>query len=424
MNIIQKAAMWMAEKAIGFPPWRTDNWPNGSIFGLGGTTDAGIDIDALKSMQSAAVYGCVSVLDRVLTSLPKQVFRETAKGKVKATDHWSYSLIHTSPNAAMSPIDFWSTQFLAFFLSGQSYALKQSIGDRIVSLWPLHPERVRNVIDDKGMVSYEFTKRDGTTVPLSASQVIHTRNFSIDGVNGLCPIAQSREVIGQDLAAQRYASAIYRNGGFLRGVIRSKQAYNKEKAERWRTTWENTYGGSGNSGKVGILWEDAVYDPITMKPVDVEYMAQRRYSAAEIACLFGVPLNLLAQSDKTATYASAEQFDLQFVKYTVAPICARFESAFNKALFGSDATLYMKFSLAGLLRGDMAAQASFMSSMAQNGFMTRNEGREFLDLPLSDQQGADELTVQSNLLDLNALQKLAAPPKQLPAPATTGGNQP
>jgi HK97 family phage portal protein len=418
MNSLQKTFRWAFSKAIGFPAWRTDNWPNGmSILGLS-TTEAGIDVSPLGSMQSAAVYGCCSILNRVIAPLPKQVFKDTPTGKVKATDHWSYPLLHRSPNAAMSSIDFYSALLLAFNLHGNAFVQKQKLAGRVVALWPLHPERMRIVVPDSGQISYVFTKKNGEEVPLTADDVIHIRNFSIDGINGISPISAAREVIGQDLASQRYGSSVLRNGGFIRGVIRSKQAFNKEKADRWRTTFDSTYGGSGNSGKVGILWEDAAYDPISIKPVDLEYMAGRRFSATEIACLFGVPVSMLAQSDKPPTYASSEQFDLQFVKYTVAPICMTFEQQFDRGLYGYDPTIYNKFSLAALLRGDSTAQATFMSSMAQNGFMTRNEGRDTLDLPRSNQAGADELTVQSNLLDLNQLSKLL--PSGQPA---GGGNQ-
>ena len=58
------------------------------------------------------------------------------------------------------------------------------------------------------------------------------------------------------------------------------------------------------------------------------------------------------------------------------------------------------------IRMDSAALAQYFSSLTQNGIAHRNEARKKLRLPRSKQAGADDLTVQSNLLMLDQLQKL------------------
>ncbi|HFX1184047.1 TPA: phage portal protein, partial [Pseudomonas aeruginosa] len=58
-------------------------------------------------------------------------------------------------------------------------------------------------------------------------------------------------------------------------------------------------------------------------------------------------------------------------------------------------------SLEGFLKADSAGRAAWYSTMAQNGFMTRNEGRRKENLP--ELPGGDILTVQSNLVPLDQL---------------------
>jgi hypothetical protein len=50
---------------------------------------------------------------------------------------------------------------------------------------------------------------------------------------------------------------------------------------------------------------------------------------------------------------------------------------------------------------DSKSKAAFLSTMTQNGLMTRNEGRAKLNLPRKD--GGDELTAQTNLAPLSQL---------------------
>jgi phage portal protein BeeE len=47
---------------------------------------------------------------------------------------------------------------------------------------------------------------------------------------------------------------------------------------------------------------------LSLSPVDAEVIKTLEMSDAEIGAAYGVPMNLLNKSDKTATYASAEQF--------------------------------------------------------------------------------------------------------------------
>jgi hypothetical protein len=57
--------------------------------------------------------------------------------------------------------------------------------------------------------------------------------------------------------------------------------------------------------------------------------------------------------------------------------------------------IFAKYNVDGLLRGDSAAQAALFGAAAQNGWLTRNEIRKYLDLPAL--AGGDELTIQVNM---------------------------
>lgn len=419
MTYAQKAGKWLFEKATGIRAWRSsDPWPTqyGSILGLDSASSSGIVVTGPSSLQLSAVYGCTSLLARVHGSFPVRIVQKIGNTRKILDDHYLAPLFKDAPNPLMSWMDFSEQQSLSFDLTGNAYAEIVRIGKRITALWPLHPERVK-VILKGGELSYEYTKESGQIETYAKEDILHVRNFSMDGVNGLSPIAAQREVLGRALAEQNYGSSVFRNGGRPSGVLSHPASLAPEKAQKLRESWEQIYGGSQNAGRTAVLWEGMKYEAISLSLADAQYIDSRKMSVAEIASTWGVPLNLLAQSDKSATYASAEQFDLQFVKYTISPRCVRFEQAFKRALFANEPGVYAKFNLGSLLRGDAASRASYYSTMVQNGLMKRNEARSFEDLDPVD--GADDLTVQSNMIDLSALQKLVAQSTTTPA---TGGN--
>lgn len=403
MNQIHKAIRWAFSKATGFPTWNTTgSWP-------GGVLSAFSDGDAL---QLASVYACARVLCQTGGSVPFYLYREDPKTGVrtKAVDHPLYPLLHDSPNAYMTSMEFREALILAFCLYGNGYAEKVTLGRRIVSLNPLRADRMRPMFlpPEYQTLVYRYSHPNGKTEDYEPERILHIRNFSLDGLVGISPIR--KYVVDHALALQSYGRNFMLNGGRPQGAIKfkGKRPANEEHVNKIRSDWQGTHGGPENAGKTAILWDDADYVPLSVPPEDAQFIETMKLKTADIAAIFGVPLNMLAQSDKTATYASAEQFAIEFVKHTARPLAVRIEQAFNKGLLSKEPDLFCQLDLDALQRGDSQAQASYFSTLAQNGLMSRNEARRKLNLPEID--GADELTVQSNLIDLDKLASVVSKP--------------
>jgi hypothetical protein len=129
---------------------------------------------------------------------------------------------------------------------------------------------------------------------------------------------------------------------------------------------------------------------------------------------------MLGLPDKSATYASSEQFARDYVMHTLRPQCRRYEQAFNKKLFVGKPSLFAEFDLDALLSGDTKSQGEYFASLVQNGIMSRDEVRRKMNLEERG-NGADDLTVQLNMTDIDQLPRLAdrapAPVGRPPEPA-------
>jgi HK97 family phage portal protein len=409
-NIIRKYISLLYAKATGFPAWRlTDPWPGGygTIDGSGGR----------EPLDLSAIYACARVIAGTLGSLPWHVYREDPKTgtREKATDHWLYPLVHDSPNAWQTSMEFRESLFLAWALRGNGYAEIVRMGKRVVSLNPLRPERMRPRLTAGGLV-YQYQNHNGKAETYAAEDILHLKNFSLDGVEGITPIRQS--ILNRALDTQAYSANFMRNQGRPSGVLQSDKPRPKDPDtnEKLSQDWAKLYGGPDNAGKTAALWDGLKYQAITIPPEDAQYVESHKLNTADFSAIYGVPLNFLAIPDKTATYASAEHFDLHFAKHTVRPHAVRLEQLTNKKLLATEPNVYVELDLDALQRGDAASQATYFSTMAQNGIMKRSEIRRKLNLP--EVPGADKLTVQSNLIDLDQLGKLS----QQANPATASGD--
>lgn len=109
----------------------------------------------------------------------------------------------------------------------------------------------------------------------------------------------------------------------------------------------------------------------------------RNHQIEEICRLFGVLPIMVGYSDKTATYASAEQMFLAHAVHTARPWHRRFEASISKSLLTKrdrENGIYPKFIDAELLRGAAKDRAQYYQMGISAGWLTRNEAREWEEL--------------------------------------------
>ena len=409
---------WLARKAKGFPPWRTDELLDlkihGPLFGI--TETAGVTVTPATALQLSTVWACASILGRVMTSFPVDIVRASGGIRRVVEGHPAAALLRR-PNEFMTWMEFAEPWLLIWNLNGNGFIQKVRVGDRLVALWPLRYDRMSVKLENRAL-RYEYDQETGAPRAFQPDEIIHLRNFSADGIVGLAPVGFQRELFGGALAQQRTINSFYQNYGRLGGEITHPGKPGPEARTKLREEFQQLHGGPGNAGKVLLLWEGMTYkETAGINPADAQWMETKKMSVSEIAAIYGVPLNLLGQADKTATYASAEQFNQFFIDYTLQPLAVRLEQALTKGLQLEEG-LSVRFNLDALLRGDSRTRAEYLSKLVANGLMTRNEARAKENLAPLD--GGDALTVQSNMTFLDQLQSLAEATAERQTPPAGG----
>lgn len=388
------------------------NRTSGSSYSfLMGSTTSGKRVNERTSMQMTAVYSCVRILSEAVASLPLNVYRYTDNGgKEKAIDHSLFHLLHDEPNPEMSSFIFRETLMTHLLLWGNAYAqiIRNGKGE-VIALYPLMPDRMSVDRDKNGQLYYKYTKNnddaptmESGSVYLSPSDVLHIPGLGFDGLVGYSPIAMAKNAIGLAIAAEEYGSKFYANGAAPSGILEHPGTL-KDPA-RVRDSWNATFGGSSNSNKVAVLEEGMKYTPISIAPNEAQFLETRKFQINEIARIFRVPPHMLADLEKSS-FSNIEQQSLEFVKYTLDPWVIRWEQALYRALLSEEEkkTVFFKFNVEGLLRGDYASRMNGYATARQNGWMSANDIRELEDLDrIPAELGGDLYLVNGNMLPLNS----------------------
>ena len=377
-------------------------------FMMGGST-SGKSVTERSSMQMTAVYACVRILSEAIAGLPLHLYRyKEGGGKEQAVDTNLYRLLHDEPNPEMTSFVFRETLMTHLLLWGNAYAqiIRNGKGE-VIALYPLMPNKMSVDRDEKGQLYYTYSRANeeaatmiGNTVTLKTSDVLHIPGLGFDGLVGYSPIAMAKNAIGMAIACEEFGAKFFANGAAPSGVLEHPGTI-KDPA-KVRDSWNSTFGGSANSGKVAVLEEGMKYTPISISPEQAQFLETRKFQINEIARIFRVPPHMVGDLEKSS-FSNIEQQSLEFVKYTLEPWVVRWEQALSRALLSATEkpTYFFKFNLEGLLRGDYQSRMNGYAIARQNGWMSANDIRELENqdrIPV--EEGGDLYLINGNMLPL------------------------
>lgn len=373
----------------------------GWSFLFGGTT-SGKAVNERTAMQTSAVYACVRILAESVAGLPLHVYERTANGsKSTKPSHPLYRLLHDEPNREMTSFVFRETLMSHLLLWGNAYA--QIIRDGRgfpIALYPLLPDRMTVDRNESGELVYTYQSDKGQ-VKLRRENVLHIPGLGFDGLIGYSPIAMAKNAVGLALATEDYGATFFANGANPGGVLEHPGVIKPEQADRLRESWQSQFGGA-NAHKVAVLEEGLKFHQMSIPPEQAQFLETRKFQINEIARIFRVPPHMVGDLEKSS-FSNIEQQSLEFVKYTLDPWVVRWEQSLQQALIlpSEKATIFIKFNLDGLLRGDYQSRMQGYSTGIQNGFMSVNDVRSLEDMNLlTSEEGGDLHFVNGNMVKL------------------------
>jgi HK97 family phage portal protein len=391
----------MLEKDTRLTLQNSHGWA--ASFGHG--NHAGKTVTLETALQLATVWACIRLTAQAVSCLPLTIYERRGdddRVRVSGDDNVA-EIICDSPNQDQTALEYWETNVAWLLATGNAYSEKVMAGKYLSALQPLPATHCMPIRKDDGELIYRFNDR-GQTEDLPRDKVFHLKGFGFGGDLGLSPIRFGAQTFGAAIAMEEASAKVFGSGLQASGVLSSDKTLKAEQRKDLQSIMEK-YVGSSNAGKLMILEAGLKYERLALTPVDVQMLEHQRFSVEEICRWFGMPPIIIghAAQGQTMWGSGVEQILIAWLTLGIDPLCDRIEARIRKQLIRPTGKRrrYAEFNREALLQMDSAAKASFLSTMTQNGLMTRNEGRAKLNMPRKG--GADELTAQTNLAPLNQL---------------------
>lgn len=380
---------------------------------LGERSSSGVRVSERTGTRLSAVFGCIDVIGRDISSLPLKLYERTADGgRAEVTAHPVAAWLK-DPNPVQTPLQFRQRSWAATLASGNSYS--QIISNPLTGefeTWPLNPHRIEKVfLGPDNRKRYLYCKPDGQKRTFEPDDVLHNYGLSFDGWQGVSPIRWCMETIGRAIAIQDYASAYFQSP--VPKVVLKREGDFKDESfvKKFVKQWRKRFSGKRGLQTVAILPPGMSIDQIVKIPnEEAQFIETAAFSKEQIAGeIYHVPLHRLGDL-RNAHFNNIEHAGIEYVQYTLGPWMTGYEQAIEKQFFTPQERerFFVRHNPDALMAGDFKTR---MEGYSISRHLKTNEIRAKENL--ATVEGGDEILVP---LNMGALSELGAVPEPAPAP--------
>lgn len=235
---------------------------------------------------------------------------------------------------------------------------------------------------------------------LPAESVLAIVGYSPSSLtSGTSPLEALRQTLAADSQAEKHREEFWERGARLSGVI-SRPAdapqWSDNAQQRFRRQWRDRYSAGGeDAGGTPILEDGMSYAQISSTARDAQYLESRKLTREEVAAAYHVAPPMVGILDN-ANYSNVKEFHSQLYQDTLGPTLQQIDQAIDLQMGDLQPGTYAEFNIMEKLAGSFEEQAKILSSAVGGPWMTRNEARARMNMPLVD--GGDELITPLNVV--------------------------
>lgn len=402
----QRASNWLVDDAV---------WHEVAAYNRGGASPD-------RAMRNSAVYACVNAIAEICASFPLILYRQNGRERERATDLPLYRKLNKFPNPRLTRFEWMQMMLYHLLLRGNAYSVIVMKGGELEGLYPLHPDYVKVEVVNPDELRYVWDppSGQGKKVTYNQRQILHFRGPTDDGILGKSAIQTARDAIESGLSLDNYSKQIFENGVRPSGVLEHPGQLGKEARDGLAESFQRSYGGKANIGKVVVLEESMKFHQLSMTNRDAQYVEDKQFSITDIARIFRVPPHIIGDLTR-ATFSNIEEQNIEFKTYCLGPWLIRMELVLDRGLFGTDKSdLTLQFNMDAVLRGNTLSRYQAHQIGLQSGFLRFNDVRESENL--NPFEWGDVSTIPLNMKvirDANDLESDPDPAEPAPQEDTT-----
>jgi HK97 family phage portal protein len=340
-----------------------------------------IPFDLSKAESVSTVYICIKKLADTLSRMPLNVYSESEKGRTVNKDDYRYPILHYNPNGYTSSQTFFATCEYWRNLKGNAYSRIYRNGDGTLShLELISPSKVTGYAIERGELYYtvlEETKTKGNReIKLNASELLHFRTLTKDGILGINPIEAIRLNVSSTWQGLNTIDSFYKNSAISPRAIKSTiSGVNQKAMLEALQEFKTKYTGSVNAGTLIPLPPNTDLVDMSMNFADALFLETLKFNAGQIASLYGVPPASVGIFEATK-FNNVEMMMLDFKASTIADIMRMYRQELEHKLLSTQERLSgtsIEFNSMALVETDSTTRINNLRTLLSNGVITPND---------------------------------------------------
>jgi HK97 family phage portal protein len=287
-------------------------------------------------------YGSVGTLFAIVTQLANafastewHLYRRTSlrdkKRRQEVLNH-GFTTVWDRPNYFYTGRYFRESCQQHLDLVGETVIVLYTIGNIVVEMWPIRPDRIHPVKHPtKFLTGYIYKGPNGEEVPLELDQVIHIKYPNPgDPYRGMGPV----QTMLHDINAAKYSAQwnenFFINGAQPGGVITVDYRMSDPEWEAFMQRWRAQHQGVANAHRVALL-ENAKWQDTKFSMEDMQFVELRNLPRELIREAFAFPKPMLGTVDDVNRANSDAGKEILAENHTI-PRLSRWKDAINAYL--------------------------------------------------------------------------------------------
>lgn len=319
----------------------------------------------------SAFHRCVELISSSVANLPISVLFIDKQGNKKVRNNHRLNVVFQ--NMLLTRYQFIHNIVKDLITSGNAFAyIHRDNGGNVKQLTYLHPSEGQVVYNKQRGELYYQIPTISKQQKIEPYDIIHLAQNSRDGVVGASTLSlMNRTLKGAGYAEATALNLFENNGQSPRGILTVESQLSPKQRDDIKSNWASNLSNNG----VCVLQGNMRYQSLSATANDQQLLESRKFHQEQICQFMGVPPELLGMKEPK----NIEELTNQFLMFTLQPIITLIEEEFTRKLFApNEKNFRIDLDENSILRMSKSAQASYYSTLLQNGCLSINEVRNEL----------------------------------------------
>lgn len=356
----------------------------------GARSASGVTVTHEGSLALSAVWQALSLISGDGSKIPVYPFERLEDDDRKVADkHPSYVAVAVRANQWKSAKRFWADLIVHMLLWRNGYAFINRSGPRI-ELYNLLPDRTApkwvTVLDPAGRKRSELiyeTEVAGQIEIVLPQNILHVRQWSLDGLTAPDLVRAAKDAWGLALAAQNFESKFFKNGARKGGIL-ELPVMSKPARDTVEEGFRKSYEDGDNPFRTVILREGAKFHEGQVTPREGQVAELKDSQKREVASYFNIPPSKLGIRD-SVSYNSFEQDNLSYLHGCLHHVCDAISDECDMKLLSESDLLadkyYFEHNYSEFIQSDWKTMNEGLEIQRRNEIINANDWRRKLNMP-------------------------------------------